>query len=678
MEDIAVDLVYLWVDGNDPLWSKEKEKWASKLGIKDNSINSCRFIDNNELKYSIRSCLKNIPWVNNIYIITNGQKPKWLDIGESSKLKIVTHNQIMPEESLPTFNSEAIECCIDKIKDLSEYFILANDDCFFYKETPKSYFFNKNHEPILRMVRHSWSDKLREENLYCGNVYYCAELLKEKKFLNLESSHSFVPCRKSLFTQCKSLFSNEFYQTTKYKFRTKKSIQKTLISYFSLKVGKATLKIISNTGEKANEDLFINLDSIERAKRLIELNSPYTFCLNDCENTPLYSRQKIPYLLSSLFPIKTKFEKNMNLKDFQITPVFEHNAITIVLSPDNKFIKYSAATVSSLVANSSSNNNYDIVIFDSDITEENKCKLQSIVPSNFRLRFFNIDQIIFELFSGITFKTRSYWSVATYYRLLIPIIMQKFDRVLYLDSDICINENIDCFFNQDFSEDIIAVSDTVSPCLDFYKKRKLQMINDLKLKEPSKYFNAGVVLFNNKIIDANKYFDDLKKALSINNLLFQDQDILNVIFQDRVKMVSCKYNVQIGVCIWDKNYFEKIINPYKEDFSSARKKPVIIHFTGYRKPWHDPSIAHGNIFWKYLRETPFYEECLVESQILNNRNVVSKDDLQLLLEKRKILTKYYFYKVLKFLSFGAKKIKIENKLYKYKKLKNRIREFISS
>ena len=102
-----IDIVYTWVDGNDKEWQKEKSFWQQKLGIEGDNANDCRFIDNQELKYSLRSVAKYAPWINHIFIITNGQIPTWLDTNHP-KITIVNHKEIMPKEALPTFNSEAI------------------------------------------------------------------------------------------------------------------------------------------------------------------------------------------------------------------------------------------------------------------------------------------------------------------------------------------------------------------------------------------------------------------------------------------------------------------------------------------------------------------------------------------------------------------------------------------
>ena len=97
----------------------------------DQDFSSNRFADNEELKYSLRSVEKFVPWVRKIFIVTNGQIPSWLDINHP-RIKLVTHEEIFVNKShLPTFSSPAIESHIHRIPGLSKKFIYMNDDVFF-------------------------------------------------------------------------------------------------------------------------------------------------------------------------------------------------------------------------------------------------------------------------------------------------------------------------------------------------------------------------------------------------------------------------------------------------------------------------------------------------------------------------------------------------------------------
>lgn len=97
----------------------------------ENEISANRFADNQELRYSLRSIEKFAPWVRNVYIVTNGQIPSWLNL-DNPRIKIVPHKDIFKNHShLPTFSSPAIESHIHRIPGLSQKFIYMNDDVMF-------------------------------------------------------------------------------------------------------------------------------------------------------------------------------------------------------------------------------------------------------------------------------------------------------------------------------------------------------------------------------------------------------------------------------------------------------------------------------------------------------------------------------------------------------------------
>lgn len=133
-----IDFVIIWVDGNDLEWRKEKNKYA---GVPDDAVNGdIRYRDWDILKYWFRSVEKFAPWVNNVYFVTCGHYPKWLNL-ECSKLKFVKHSEYIPEEFLPTFSSHTIELNLHRIKGLSEKFVYFNDDMFLINNVEKEDFF---------------------------------------------------------------------------------------------------------------------------------------------------------------------------------------------------------------------------------------------------------------------------------------------------------------------------------------------------------------------------------------------------------------------------------------------------------------------------------------------------------------------------------------------------------
>ncbi|XP_029810473.1 N-acetylglucosamine-1-phosphotransferase subunits alpha/beta isoform X2 [Suricata suricatta] len=100
----------------------------------DEDVSASRFEDNEELRYSLRSVERHAPWVRNIFIVTNGQIPSWLNL-DNPRVTIVTHQDVFRNLShLPTFSSPAIESHIHRIEGLSQKFIYLNDDVMFGKD----------------------------------------------------------------------------------------------------------------------------------------------------------------------------------------------------------------------------------------------------------------------------------------------------------------------------------------------------------------------------------------------------------------------------------------------------------------------------------------------------------------------------------------------------------------
>lgn len=139
-----IDFVQTWVDGGDPEWRRQRSAFeATERGIAVGDVRAnaeCRYRDNGLLKYWFRAVEKFTPWVNRVFFVTCGQKPDWLD-ESCPRLRMVSHSDYIPAEWLPTFHSNAIELNLHRIPDLSERFVVFNDDLFLLRTLPPEFFF---------------------------------------------------------------------------------------------------------------------------------------------------------------------------------------------------------------------------------------------------------------------------------------------------------------------------------------------------------------------------------------------------------------------------------------------------------------------------------------------------------------------------------------------------------
>lgn len=138
--DYDVDIVITWVDGNDANWIKEKNKYLAKTSKQEIDASASRYRDWDNLQYVFRGIEEYMPWVRTVHLVTNGQKPHWLNL-KSKKLNWVKHQDYIPEEYLPTFSANPIELNFHRIKGLSERFIYFNDDMFAVAPLRKEDFF---------------------------------------------------------------------------------------------------------------------------------------------------------------------------------------------------------------------------------------------------------------------------------------------------------------------------------------------------------------------------------------------------------------------------------------------------------------------------------------------------------------------------------------------------------
>jgi hypothetical protein len=326
MED-KIDLVYLWVDGSDEKWLEKRNFWAIECNEVQESNQACRYIDSDELKYSLRSVEKYAPWLNKIFIVVNEQCPGWLDISHP-KIRLIDLKEFIPEKYLPLFSSNTIEAFLPFIPDLSERFLYANDDTMLFNKTTPQTFYAKDNKAIVRVF--CWAQKghlgsYKEQLLYAQKLIY----KKTGKRFPYEPHHNIDAYLKSDFIDCIHDFQDEFDQTKTHKFRHNDSIQRMLVSYYMLykkhafleytAIGPFYLPMFVNMtfwkclfqiichSKKSVSVLLINEG--QDFEKIIKEISPTFVCINDSENTTGSDRNKLNQFLNDYFPEKSLFEK---------------------------------------------------------------------------------------------------------------------------------------------------------------------------------------------------------------------------------------------------------------------------------------------------------------------------------------------------------------------------------
>lgn len=309
-----VDLVYLWVDGNDPVWQAKHNAFIGKT--EESSPINCkgRYANNDELKYSLRSVEMYAPWIRTIFIVTDNQVPEWLDIS-NTKVKIIDHKDIMPAESLPCFNSALIEHFLYKIPGLAEHFLLANDDMYLNKAVTVDDFFTKEGFPIIRLGRRPfrkfrwfWRVNVRKKPLknYSFTIARASQLVDDKYgvYYTGMPHHNIDSYLKSDMQRVvEDYFRDEFAANNKNRMRSNDDIQRILFSYTALALKRGKLRYVTR-----KESMHVEIQK-ERHYRRLEKFRPMFFCMNDSEYAKDEDRKTAKEYLERRFPDKSEFEK---------------------------------------------------------------------------------------------------------------------------------------------------------------------------------------------------------------------------------------------------------------------------------------------------------------------------------------------------------------------------------
>ncbi len=313
----------------------------------------------------------------------------------------------------------------------------------------------------------------------------------------------------------------------------------------------------------------------------------------------------------------------------KVMPAFEANNVAVVLSANDYYVPYLSTVIQSIIQNAKSENNYDLIVMHSSIEEDSikRVTQQCQGHINISIRFVNVSQYI----KKYNFYIHMHFTIETWYRLVIQDLFESYSKVVYLDSDLVVDTDIADLYNIDVEDYLLAATRDADVAGLYNRKdipRKEYMDYKLKLRNPYDYFQAGVILIN---------IDEFKKTFTVKELLtlattetweFVDQDLLNTYCQGRVKLVDMSWNVLTD---WKEENWSRIktINfgpvGIVNEYMAARKKPRIIHYAGFQKAWDMPYCDMAEYFWRYARQTPYYEIILDRMNMALHRVTYSEE-----------------------------------------------------
>lgn len=309
-----VDIVYTWVDGEEPQMRAKRARYQENgiAEILDKETNASRYTSHDELKYSLRSLAMYADFVRHIYLVTDGQKPHWLD-DSAPGITVVDHRDIFPDGVLPVFNSHAIETRLHHIPGLSEHYLYFNDDVFVGRRVTAEHFF---HGSGLMKIPVSplkiGVGKPHAEETATNSANKNVRRLLLEKFGRMTTNnfmHTPLPQQRETLQTLEELFREDIARTTASRFRSPQDLAMTapLLYQYALMTGRGV------PGKYSFR--YVNISRPDAEGRLADLrrNRRFDFfCLNDVD-VPPEERERVGVrmneFLEDYFPFASPFEK---------------------------------------------------------------------------------------------------------------------------------------------------------------------------------------------------------------------------------------------------------------------------------------------------------------------------------------------------------------------------------
>ena len=250
--------------------------------------------------------------------------------------------------------------------------------------------------------------------------------------------------------------------------------------------------------------------------------------------------------------------------------------MNIAICIDENFVMQAGVFITS-IKTTNKNVNINIYVLSEFLSDNSKNSLNTIVSgSNITLSFIKID---LSTLPPLPLEGKSHISTATYYRILLPFILpQNIEKILYLDCDMLVLDDLEPLYDSDIS------SLNAATTLDMFNDDK--RINErLMYSLDAGYFNAGMILMNLKNWRKNKISERAIEFIGNypEKCWAHDQDALNHALNGSYLPLSARYNMQLDFFCDHK--FLIVDESHFKDIDQSRKNPCIIHFTGPTKPW---------------------------------------------------------------------------------------------
>lgn len=338
-----------------------------------------------------------------------------------------------------------------------------------------------------------------------------------------------------------------------------------------------------------------------------------------------------------------------DIQSDRISPAFSEKNVPICMFSSSDYAPFCGILINSIIKNSSEQNCYDIVILERNISFVNKEKILNSVEGirNVSVRFINLSRVSNEVGA----QTYGYYVLESCLKLfLMSNVFEAYDRFIALDSDLVFNRDVAQLLNIDIESNYMAaVDDIVMHIMVANNEQRGQasnaphipagdyIVEHLRLETSDVYYNTGVIVLNLSECRKNNLYTTASELVKTKAYWFLEQDVLNELCAEHTVNLDYKWN---AICLNDKNteFLKKTFpNDLFLSYCESIEEPFVMHFAGGMKPWSNPSCDNAEYFFKYARDTVWYEliilniiksnvsgvSRIVDSKLRDNRNLIN-------------------------------------------------------
>ena len=271
--------------------------------------------------------------------------------------------------------------------------------------------------------------------------------------------------------------------------------------------------------------------------------------------------------------------------------------VSLVFSVDNNSLPFFGVTLKSISSTCDKKRIYDIYVLHAGLDVQKQKRAKQDLPLNFNLQFVDVSEQLKKEECAIL---KNYGQTKTnFFKIFAAQMFENLDKVLYLDSDLVVLEDISKLFDTKIKDKLVgAVMDLSVE----NSKKETEDVEKAYNIDPSRYFNTGVLLMNlkqmRKINFQQRY---LKTLQDLDSVISPEQDCFNVV---------CKYQVSYIDFYWN-------VMPIEDVCPDDEVK--LINYSNLWKPWICEKTKYSKQFWDAAFGSQYYEDVLnIKLKYANN------------------------------------------------------------